>query len=307
MEALVSVIMNCFNGEKYLKEAIDSVLNQTYSNWEIILWDNQSTDNSEGIVKSFNDNRIKYFYSEKFTILGEARNRALSKAKGEFIAILDCDDLWYSTKLEKQIACFSNPNVGIVTCDTYFFNESNIVKQKYKYSKPVTGNAFKYLLLNALSFETVVIRKSILNKLETNFDNRFTLINDFDFIARISYISELAFVDEVLAKWRIHNSSLTWDKHSLFPLEKRQFIKKMNLEINGFSIKYKDEVDLMFCRIIFQEAIILWKKKSSKHVIRKKLRPFVYKNKRLFLLYIIIHIMPVSVYNRLIGFKNGLI
>ena len=103
MEALVSVIMNCFNGEKYLKEAIDSVLNQTYSNWEIILWDNQSTDNSEGIVKSFNDNRIKYFYSEEFTILGEARNRALSKAQGEFIAILDCDDLWYPTKLEKQL------------------------------------------------------------------------------------------------------------------------------------------------------------------------------------------------------------
>ena len=76
-QPLVSVIMNCFNGEKYLREAIDSVQAQTYENWELIFWDNQSTDVSAGIVKSFDDPRIYYFYAPKHTHLYEARNYAI--------------------------------------------------------------------------------------------------------------------------------------------------------------------------------------------------------------------------------------
>ena len=97
-QTLVSVIMNCFNGEKFLREAIDSVLAQKYQNWELIFWDNQSTDSSAEIVKSYDDPRIYYFYAPQHTLLYEARNYAIQKSKGEFLAFLDVDDWWEPTR-----------------------------------------------------------------------------------------------------------------------------------------------------------------------------------------------------------------
>jgi len=79
---LVTVVMNCYNGEKYLQKAIESVLSQTYSNWEIIFWDNQSHDKSAEIFKSYKDRRFKYFLAPKHTVRYEARNYAISKSSG---------------------------------------------------------------------------------------------------------------------------------------------------------------------------------------------------------------------------------
>ena len=101
-QPLVNVIMNCFNGEKYLREAIDSVKAQTYQNWELIFWDNQSTDDSAKIVQSYNDPRINYFYAPNHTLLYEARNYAVEKSLGQFIAFLDVDDYWDENKLEEM-------------------------------------------------------------------------------------------------------------------------------------------------------------------------------------------------------------
>ena len=97
--AKVSIIMNCYNGEQFLAEAVQSVINQTYNNWELIFWDNASNDNSQNIIKNFNDKRIKYFFSKVNEPLGKARNNALKKTQGQFIAFLDCDDLWMPSKL----------------------------------------------------------------------------------------------------------------------------------------------------------------------------------------------------------------
>ncbi len=98
---LVSVIMNCFNGEQYLREAIDSVIAQTYQNWELIFYDNQSIDNSAEIFKTYNDKRLRYFYASNHTLLYEARNNAIQYASGYFLAFLDVDDWWDPLKLEK--------------------------------------------------------------------------------------------------------------------------------------------------------------------------------------------------------------
>ena len=96
---LVSIIINCYNGEKYLREAIDSIYSQTYVNWEIIFWDNCSTDRSAEIAKSF-DHRLRYYCTVDTTPLGAARNLAIKKTKGKYIAFLDCDDLYLPEKLE---------------------------------------------------------------------------------------------------------------------------------------------------------------------------------------------------------------
>ena len=94
-EPLVSVIMNCYNGQKYLEESIESVLSQTYKNWELIFWDNQSADKSAEIFKLYKDKRLKYFLSKEHTTLYKARNLAIEKSSGDFIAFLDTDDLWH--------------------------------------------------------------------------------------------------------------------------------------------------------------------------------------------------------------------
>ena len=119
---LVSVIVNCHNGQKFLKKCIKSILSQTYKKIEIIFWDNLSTDDSKKIIKSFKDNRIKYFKSKKFLSLYSARNQAVKKAKGEFISFLDTDDWWIPSKIKKQISiCKKDKNVKFVYSNCYLF------------------------------------------------------------------------------------------------------------------------------------------------------------------------------------------
>lgn len=101
---LVSIIMPSFNTGKYIGESIKSVLAQTYKNWELIIVDDGSTDNTEEVVKAFDDDRIIFVKNEQNSGAAVSRNRALALAKGRWIAFLDSDDIWEKTKLEKQIA-----------------------------------------------------------------------------------------------------------------------------------------------------------------------------------------------------------
>lgn len=103
VDGLVSIIMPSWNTGKFIIETIQSVINQTYTNWELLIVDDCSTDNTEEIVASFKDDRIKYFRNKKNSGAALTRNRALREARGEWIAFLDSDDLWMSEKLEKQI------------------------------------------------------------------------------------------------------------------------------------------------------------------------------------------------------------
>lgn len=104
IDGLVSIIMPSWNTGKFITETIQSVINQTYTDWELLIVDDCSTDNTEEIVVSFKDDRIKYFHNKKNSGAALTRNRAMRKARGEWIAFLDSDDLWMPEKLEKQIA-----------------------------------------------------------------------------------------------------------------------------------------------------------------------------------------------------------
>ena len=101
--------MNCYNGEKYLADSLKSVIKQKHKNWELIFWDNCSTDNSKKIFKSFKDKRFKYFLSNSHTTLYKARNLACKKAKGEFVAFIDCDDMWYQNFLSERKIKITHP------------------------------------------------------------------------------------------------------------------------------------------------------------------------------------------------------
>lgn len=112
MENLVSIITPVYNSENYIGNTIKSVLEQTYGNWELIIADDCSKDNTGNIVKQISDPRIKYFKLEKNSGAAIARNKALEQAKGRFIAFLDADDMWKAEKLEKQLSFMIKNNIG---------------------------------------------------------------------------------------------------------------------------------------------------------------------------------------------------
>ena len=99
---LVSIVMNCYNGEKFLSKSLRSIFSQSYKNWELIFWDNQSIDNSKNILNKFRDRRIRYFKSKRFQSLYSARNSAIIKTKGKYICFLDTDDWWEKDKIKKK-------------------------------------------------------------------------------------------------------------------------------------------------------------------------------------------------------------
>ena len=123
---MVSILMNCFNGERFISEAIESVLAQSYSDYELVIWDNQSTDSSKEIVKRFDDTRIILIDAPEHTSLSEARKNAFPYLRGQWVAILDVDDLWRPDKLKKQMdIALGSTEYGFVYL-SYRFNKVRI-------------------------------------------------------------------------------------------------------------------------------------------------------------------------------------
>lgn len=207
-EPLVSVIINCYNGEKYLAQAIDSVRAQTYRNWEIIFWDNQSTDRSAQIASSYSDPRLKYFYAPSHTGLYEARNYAVAKAQGEFLAFLDVDDWWLPDKLTRQIPLFADPQVGLV-CANYWVESERKRKRWLALRRPIpAGWALGELLKSYfIGLLTLVVRRSAFDSLDHPFDARFALGGDRDLAIRLSMSWKLGSAPEPLAVYRLHGEN----------------------------------------------------------------------------------------------------
>ena len=207
---LVSVIVNCFNGEQYLHKALTSILRQTYKNWEIIFWDNQSSDNSKKIFSEFKDKRFKYYFSKEHTSLYKARNEAIKISNGDIIAFLDTDDWWDEYKLEKQVDLFQDDSVGLVYSNCYLFYENDkkkkIFNNKILKSGYITKDLFKSYDIGIL---TVLLRKEAYNSV-SGFNNQYNLIGDFDLFIRLSLKWKINCVQEPLAYYRIHNKNYSF-------------------------------------------------------------------------------------------------
>ena len=276
--------MNCYNGEKYLKESIVSILNQSYKNWELIFWDNRSTDNSAKIVRKINDNRIKYYKSENFTILGEARASAYEKCKGQYIAFLDTDDIWFKKKLEYQIQHFKDPEVGIVICNTIFFN--NKFKKVLYPRPPKQGYVLKNLITNYnISLETLVLKKKYLDKLDHIFDKEYSHISDMDLVLRLAKYCKLSYEDQVLAGWRVHSSSETWKSPEKFIIEKKLFIQKLKKKYISFFYENKAYWKKFITNLEFKESINLLIENKIKKCRRTNFKK-IFKNYKYLLIYL---------------------
>jgi glycosyltransferase involved in cell wall biosynthesis len=228
-EPLVSVIVNCFNGEKYLRQAIDSVLSQTYQNWEIIFWDNRSTDRSAEIYESYADPRLRYFLAPRHTKLYEARNYALEKANGEVLGFLDVDDWWLRTKLERQVPLFLDPDVGFV-CGEYWVESERKNKRWILPKRPApTGWVLNDLLkFYFIGLVTLMVRRSALDSLDYPCDPRYHMIGDLDLAVRIALDWKLGCVREPVACYRLHDGNETAKHHGLHNDEMTNWWKEMS-------------------------------------------------------------------------------
>lgn len=199
----VSVIMNCHNTQDFLAEAIDSVYAQTFQDWELIFWDNASTDKSAQIAKKY-DHRLKYFRENKKTSLGQARNSAVKNCTGDYVTFLDCDDKWLPGKLKTQVTMMENcPSAGLLYSN-YFINKANRRILAFTCKQP-EGDVFEnFLYRYPVAILTVMLRRTNIDRLDGLFDPALNLIEDFDFFLRVLYSSQALYQDAPTAVYRVH-------------------------------------------------------------------------------------------------------
>ena len=231
----IIIIVNCHNGEKYLKENILSIKKQTYKNWELIFYDNCSSDNSLKIVNKFKDKRIRVFKSNSFLSLYEARNRAISKSKGLYVAFLDTDDTWKPEKLSIQIKYILKKKLKI--CFTNYFIKKMKGKLILRARENITQVDTQNLLNNYnLGILTALIHKSIF--LKKKFNKKLNIIGDFDFFIELSMSHDIGFINKPLATYRVHSNSLLTTNRKIYIQELKNWIymkekkfRKLNLDL----------------------------------------------------------------------------
>jgi len=297
----VSVIMNCLNCAPYLREAIDSVFAQTYQDWEIIFLDNFSTDGSPEIAKIYGE-KLKYFKTDQIYPLGKVRNMAIEQSQGNYIAFLDCDDIWLPTKLERQIPIFeANSKIGLVYSNAIYFNEKNKNYQLYKRKKPPSGFVFNEIVKKPfLCISTAIVRKKVFSDLTEWFDERFNAIEDFDLFLRIAHDWEFKYVDIVLTKYRMHEKSWTFTKRYLFFEESKILVNKIrNLyppKNDPFNYEASlSEGILSDASLSYERALTYWMK-GEKQKVRELLKPYLKLNKKILISYLLSYFLSYRHY-----------
>lgn len=254
---LVSIIINCFNGSKFIEKALLSALNQNYTNLEIIVWDNQSTDNSKEIIKKYNDKRIKYFYAPEHTLLYQARNLAIEQSKGELLAFLDCDDWWKEDKISKQVRKFQSDEYAVV-----YSNMRLVFDKETRFGKRINKLVCKLLsrdyirnnyaqkegfILNEILNKYIVGLPSIMinRKYFSGFNERYHIIGDMDFVVKTAAKYKFGYINECLAFYRVHGSNESFKKRKLQIEEWKIWLREVENDttiskLNSFKkLKYK--------------------------------------------------------------------
>jgi glycosyltransferase involved in cell wall biosynthesis len=268
----VSIIMNCLNCSVHLSAALNSVLAQTFSDWEVIFWDNGSSDGSHHLVERLDDSRMRIFRNTATVPLGMARNLAIAQARGSFIAFLDCDDLWEPDKLAMQLErMHADPQTGLVCTDTQqFTGNGRPLNRIFALTPPRRGHVFAELLRGYwISMSSAMVRRSALESVAGTdrapdgtllyFDPRFSICEEADLFLRIAWAHKLDHVDSPLTRWRVHQNSTTFEKFELAAEETRMMCDKFTRLLPAFATQYRAEADLLHTQAAFREAVGHWK------------------------------------------------
>ncbi len=216
MKPFFSVIIPTYNRSLVLKRAIGSVLDQTFSDYEILVMDDGSTDNTKAIVESFHDNRIYYSWSENSGGPATPRNRGIDAAQGKWLCFLDSDDLWYSNKLAIISQTIrSNPCIDLLCHNEYVCFEKTGKKLLHR-SGPFETDYYKVMLMKGCRVSTSATVASSeflnLNSLRFNQSRNYTIVEDYDMWLRIAYYGgRFCFVSDILSEYIIDADNITFD------------------------------------------------------------------------------------------------
>lgn len=234
----ISVVMPAYNSEKYIAEAIESILNQTYTDFEFIIINDGSTDKTEEIILSYTDERIVYLKNEKNSGIVYTLNRGLDVAKGEYIARMDSDDISLPTRFEKQIKYFKkHPETAVLGTAINIFGEGT-QKHTFKFSCNPQKAKAELFFSSCLAHPSVIIRKTIIDNHSLRYEEEYKGMEDFVLWWRISQYGDIISLKVPLLNYRKHSSQIT---ASISP-ERIEKAKKFLLERIGiFNINLSDE------------------------------------------------------------------
>ena len=198
----VSVLMPVYKtNEKYLREAISSILNQTFTDFEFLILDDCPSDTREGIVRSYNDDRIKYYKNEQNLGITPSRNKLIDMAKGEYLAVFDHDDISLPIRFEKQVQYLDeHKDVGVVSCKV-----KSIIRNKLS-KNPTNDTDIKLALMRAcvINHPASMIRKSVLTENNICYEERFSPSEDYALWCRLIPFTKFHNINEVLFHYRDH-------------------------------------------------------------------------------------------------------
>jgi len=275
----ISIIIPTYNRANLLAKSINSVLSQTYKDFELIVVDDGSTDNTSEIVENFkkNDVRIVYIHIDNSGGPAHPKNIGIKKAQGEYIAFLDDDDEWMSTKLEKQISLFENnkDDLAIVSCDSVVIDDRGEIAVK---TSKITNYGLRDLLIkNSIFTGTVLMKASAIQNMDL-FDEQLKFLEDWDMWIRIlADNKKIEFYPEILFKYNIGNANTTKNVSDTKKIEALEYVYKKNIFLYE---KYKISHVIMF-RIAIKYYLAKKYEES-----RRYFKQSIFKNKTYLLAYI---------------------
>jgi glycosyltransferase involved in cell wall biosynthesis len=208
----VTVFIPVYNAEKYLKECLDSILTQTFTDFELLLIDDGSTDGSAAIIAGISDSRIRYVKNEKNLGIARTRNRGLELARGEYIAFIDSDDISVPQRLEKQVAFMdANPQVGI--CGGWvqeLYPDGTLIKGELRQYPAGDAEIREMMYWNCpLWNPSVIMRKAVIDAHGIRHNTEFISASDFDLFVKIGKVSSMANLPEIMHLYRRHENQIT--------------------------------------------------------------------------------------------------
>ena len=212
MRPLVSVVIPTYNHAHFLGRALQSVLEQTYTNWEAFVIDNHSNDGTDELVRNFPDPRIHLLKIHNGGVIAASRNLGLTRANGDWVAFLDSDDHWYTRKLESIITLVGNGDDSDVFCHYEYMVNANGGRKKLLRYGPAADDFYKVLLTegNRLSTSATVVRRQFIERYHFHFDERpdFVTVEDYDFWLKLAYAgARYNFLRDVMGEYLIHDNN----------------------------------------------------------------------------------------------------
>lgn len=291
----ISILMNCYNGEKYLEETINSILLQTHTNWEVIFIDNCSTDDSAIIIKK-NIKNLKYFKTTTKINLGAARKFGVEKCS-KFIAILDTDDIWMPNALEVLYNAIASGDFSVAYGNQILINKyGNQIGKISNLYKGQSGNFFNKLLMQFdIPLVCSLIDKERMFEMNLNFDENIFGSEEYCLFVQMALKSNFIAVTDSLVKYRVHDS-LTNQLNDKIHIERNYTLDKIINENPGVLEKYREGFREAFARGIYYKVQFLIKNKQKSYALNE-IRKIMFLDIRYFIASIILFLPGYKMWN----------